>query len=204
MPDFSKQLSRYIPEKSAPIVSSWINETKCRFTVSRKRKTKLGDYQAPFRGAPHKISVNHDLNPYAFLITTIHEFAHLKTWIEHKHAVKPHGIEWKRNFQELMKPFLKLDIFPTEITVALQSYLTNPAASSCTDLQLYRTLQKFDKNQHQLPVVESLPFGSRFSLEDGRVFQIMEKRRTRFKCEELKTGRIYLFHAFAEVNPCKS
>lgn len=202
MPDFSKQLSKYLPAAAAPVISAWINDTKCRFTVARRRKTKLGDYQAPYRGTPHKISVNHDLNPYAFLITTVHEFAHLKTWTEHKHTVKPHGPEWKRNFRQLMQPFFKLDIFPADVTSALQSYMSNPAASSCTDMRLYRTLRRFDPVQNKVFTVETLSPGTCFSLEDGRVFRILEKRRTRFKCEELKTGRMYLFHAFAEVIPC--
>lgn len=106
--DYSKQLSRYIPQQAAPIIATWIIDSGCLFRIARSRKTKLGDYTAPFKGEPHKISVNHDLNPYAFLITTIHEFAHLKTWQQFKNKVKPHGIEWKNHFKILMEPFLKL------------------------------------------------------------------------------------------------
>jgi len=84
MTDFSKQLSKYMPATAAPIISAWINDSGCKFRISRSRRTKLGDYTAPFRGETHKISVNHDLNPYAFLITTVHEFAHLKTWQQHQ------------------------------------------------------------------------------------------------------------------------
>jgi SprT protein len=72
MPDFSKQLSKYIPAEAAPIISQWINDTACRFKVTKSRASKLGDYRAPFRGSPHQITVNHDLNPYAFLMTTVH------------------------------------------------------------------------------------------------------------------------------------
>lgn len=203
MPDFSKQLSKYIPNEAAPIVSQWINDTGCRFVVSKSRKSKLGDYRAPYKGEPHRISVNHNLNPFSFLITTVHEFAHLKTWNQYKHGVKPHGKEWKANFKLLMDPFLRLNILPQEITIAVIRYMDNPAASSCTDLNLYRTLKLYDKLSENVFTVESLPHNAMFSLENGRVFQKQEKRRTRYKCVELKTGRIYLFHPIAEVIPAE-
>lgn len=199
MPDFSKQLSQYMPEAAAPIISAWINDTGCQFRISRSRKTKLGDYTAPFRGSTHKISVNHDLNPYAFLITTIHEFAHLQTWQQHRHQVKPHGREWKQHYKELMAPFLQLDIFPPDILQAIVRYMENPAASSCTDIHLYRVLRRYDADKSKQHTVESIPANSIFTLQNGRVFQKGEKLRKRYKCIELSTDRIYLIHPIAEV-----
>lgn len=204
MPDFTESLSRYIPRDAAPIISQWIIDTGCRFKVSRSRSSKLGDYRAPFQGKTHQISVNHDLNPYSFLITTVHEFAHLKTYTQHQHRVKPHGTEWKKNFQDLMQPFLKLNVLPNDVTVALVKYMDNPAASSCTDLNLFRVLKKYDSKsaaKSNLVTVESLDLDSVFSFKNGRVFQKKEKLRKRYKCVELATGRIYLFHPIAEVVP---
>ncbi|SKB47099.1 hypothetical protein SAMN05660841_00721 [Sphingobacterium nematocida] len=201
MADFSKQLSKYMPEAAAPIISQWINDTSCRFKVSRSRKTKLGDYRAPFKGSPHQITVNHDLNPYSFLITSIHEFAHLKTYQDHKSTVKPHGAEWKQNFISLMQPFIKLSIFPNDILIAISSYMNNPAASSCTDLTLYRALKKYDSKDltEDATVVEDLPQNTIFVLKNGRKFKKMEKVRKRYKCLEIATNKIYLFHPIAEV-----
>lgn len=199
MPDFSKQLCPYMPEAAAPIISAWINDTGCQFRISRSRKTKLGDYTAPFRGSTHKISVNHDLNPYAFLITTIHEFAHLKTWQQYQHHVKPHGREWKQHYKDLMAPFLQLDIFPPDILQAIQQYMENPAASSCTDIHLYRILRKYDADNSAQDTVESIPANSIFRLQNGRTFQKGEKLRKRYKCIEPSTGRTYLIHPIAEV-----
>lgn len=203
MPDFSKQLSKYIPSEAAPIISQWINDTSCRFKVTRSRSSKLGDYRAPFRGSPHQITVNHDLNPYAFLLTTVHEFAHLKTYQDYKNKVKPHGEEWKNNFKSLIQPFLRLNIFPADIVVAINSYMNNPAASSCTDLNLYRELKKYDNNPTAVIHVEQLPDQAIFQLKNGRTFQKMEKLRKRYKCLELSTQKIYLFHPIAEVFPVK-
>ncbi len=203
MPDFSTQLSKYMPVEAAPIISQWLNDTVCRFKVTKSRSTKLGDYRAPFRGSPHQITVNHDLNPYAFLLTTVHEFAHLKTFQDFKNTVKPHGEEWKNNFKSLIQPFLKLNIFPAEVIIAINAYMNNPAASSCTDLNLYRVLKKFDKTSSSIIHVEQLPDQAIFQLKNGRVFQKMEKLRKRYKCLELNTQKIYLFHPIAEVFPVK-
>lgn len=188
-----------MPEPAAHIISQWINDTGCRFKVTRGRKTKLGDYRAPFRGMPHQITVNHDLNPYSFLITSIHEFAHLKTFQQHKSTVKPHGLEWKQNFINLIQPFIKLSIFPEDILIAITSYMNNPAASSCTDLTLYRTLKKYDKNAEETLVVEDIPIDTVFTIPNGRKFKKMEKIRKRYRCLELGTNKIYLFHPIAEV-----
>lgn len=188
-----------MPEIAAPIISAWINDTGCQFRVSRSRRTKLGDYTAPFRGAPHKISVNHDLNTYAFLLTTIHEFAHLQTWQQHKHRVKPHGTEWKNHYKQLMAPFLQSNVFPEDIHQAIVQYMENPAASSCTDVQLYRTLRNYDENATEQLTIESIPTNSIFALENGRIFQKREKLRKRYKCVELSTDRTYLIHPIAAV-----
>ncbi|MEZ0454396.1 SprT-like domain-containing protein [Sphingobacterium thalpophilum] len=201
MQDYSATLKKYMPEEAAPIISNWINDTGCLFKISRSRSSKLGDYRAPFRGSPHRISVNHDLNPYSFLITTIHEFAHLQTWNKHQHRVRPHGSEWKDHFKQLMDPFLKLSIFPADIKQAILNYMENPAASSCTDLHLFRTLKAYDTAKSSALTVESLEDGHYFALKNGRSFQRIGKIRKRYKCMELSTRRIYLFNPIAEVFP---
>lgn len=192
-------LEKYVPKQAAMVVARWIHQAPCLFKISKSRSSKFGDYRSPFNGKGHRISVNHNLNAYAFLITTVHEFAHLKTWNEHRSRVKPHGMEWKRNFQQLMQPFFEMNLFPEDVRTAVMNYLSNPAASSCTNLTLFRTLQRYDqpKNGHQK--VEELPIGASFVLPNGRAFKKGEKIRTRFRCVELETGRTYLFSPVAEV-----
>jgi len=70
-------LAQYIPEEAIDKVLNRIIEKKVHLKITRGRRTKLGDYRPPVRHSNHRISINHDLNPYAFLITFIHEFAHL-------------------------------------------------------------------------------------------------------------------------------
>lgn len=192
-------LTKYMPEAAAPIIAKWIHAAPCQFKVTKKRTSKFGDYRAPFRDLGHRISINHDLNPYAFLVTTVHEFAHLKTWNTYKNKVKPHGEEWKSNFKVLMQYFFRLNVFPSDVDHAIRKYMDNPAATSCSDLHLYRTLQRYDRLDEQWINVELAPIGIIFSTENGRAFKKGEKLRKRFKCVEIATGRIYLFSPVAKV-----
>jgi len=193
-------LSKYLPPDAAPLIAKWIDYFKCDFKISRNRNTKFGDYRSPYAGQNHRISVNYDLNPYAFLVTTVHEFAHLQTWNEYKGRVKPHGVEWKNNFKRMMQPFFEKSVFPPDLKLAISSYLENPAASSCSDLSLFRALKKYDAKQ--VVLIESLPIKSVFQIKGGRQFTKGEQVRKRFKCVENGTGRVYLFSPLAEVEPC--
>lgn len=187
-----------MPSAAAPVIAKWIDYFQCEFKISKSRATKQGDYRHPFRGAGHKISVNNNLNPYAFLVTTVHEFAHLLTWNDHKNRVKPHGEEWKHNFKRMMVPFLEQDIFPLGVHQAIIAYLSNPSASSCTDLTLSRALKKYDTGGDQSRL-EELPHNTVFTIKDGRKFKKGEQLRKRFRCICLDNGNIYLFSPLAEV-----
>jgi len=193
-----------MPDAAAPVISRWIIDSHCRFRISKSRSSKLGDYRPPFGPHGHRISVNHNLNPYAFLITTVHEFAHLEAWNRYQNKIKPHGKEWKICFKQLMQPFIRTNIFPADVQIALIRYMENPAASSCTDLDLFRVLKKYDPQNERLHIVEQLPENTFFSLKNGRIFQKKEKIRKRYRCLELKTKRVYLFSPIAEVIPLDS
>ena len=198
--DKAKVLAKYLPEPAAPLVARWIDHFHCDFRISRNRSSKFGDFRPPHQGINARISVNFDLNPYAFLVTTVHEFAHLVTWQQYQRSVKPHGQEWKENFKKMMQPFFKLKIFPPDLNLAIAAYLENPAASSCSDVTLFKALRRYDQST-PFKTVESLPADATFSLKDGRIFRKGKLLRKRFSCVEIRTGRIYLFSPIAEVFP---
>lgn len=169
--------------------------------VSKPRLTKLGDYRPPYRvNDPHRISVNGNLNPFAFAVTLMHEIAHLYTHKTYGNRVKPHGEEWKSYFRQLMQPLLTKDIFPESISVALNNYLDNPAASSCTDEKLYLALEQYNDKSKEVSRVSDLEPGARF-LFRGRVFRLEYKLRKRYRCIEIETNRQYNFSALAEISP---
>ncbi|MFC5282162.1 sprT domain-containing protein [Pedobacter alpinus] len=192
-------LSKYVPAAAAPLIAKWIDFYKVDFKISRSRNSKFGDYMPPQRGYGHKISVNYNLNVYAFLVTTVHEFAHLVTWNDLKHLAKPHGVEWKNNFKKMMQPFFELNIFPNDIKFTVVNYLENPAASSCSDINLYKALRSYDEKPAGALNVEQVLENQFFTMKNGRTFKKLEKIRKRYRCIEVKSGLIYLFSPIAEV-----
>lgn len=194
---FKGQLKPFLPEGTTDYVVDFIVEYRVHFTVSKARKTKLGDYRSPIKGEPHRISVNGDLNPFAFLITTIHEMAHLTTFENYGRRVSPHGVEWKQEFKKLFSPILNEHLLPEDVNLAVNNYLRNAKAASCSDERLYRVLRRYDENKSIL--VEHLKHGDIFRLKD-KVFQLGKKLRKRYECRELNSGRMYRVLGLAEVD----
>lgn len=194
-------LAKHLPENALELFITYINEHPINLKITNARSTKLGDFKAPFRGQPARISVNGDLNPYSFLITLIHEVAHWVIWEKHKsfRNIKPHGKEWKNEYKALMEPYLTNSIFPEPLFSVYRKHMLNPKASSSSDIHLMKELKKLDLRADQ-PILADLNLGAEFQFR-GSNFQIMKKNRTRFLCQEKRSKRNFLIHAMAEVIP---
>lgn len=190
-----------MPAGTADEIVHLIAHYKVRFRIARPRSTKLGDYRHPGRNGGHRISVNGDLNPYAFYITALHEFAHLIAFDEFGLRIAPHGKEWKEVFGNLLHRSLKKGVFPTDIHRELQRYLQSPSASSCADHGLSKALRNYDP--HPRVLLEELPDKARFSLNGKRFFEKGPLLRKRYRCKDLQNQRMYLISAIAEVEPVK-
>ena len=193
------QLQQYLPAGTYEGVHEFLQQYHVHLTVARERKSILGDYRHRTHGENHRISVNGNLNPYAFLITLLHELAHLLTFETHGNRVAAHGREWKQLFAQLLSRFIQKNVFPDDIKQSLLQSLHDPAASSCADEHLLRTLKKYDPHANPLVFVETIPEGALFKTHDGRVFRKGIKMRKRFRCEEVKTKKVYLFSPVYEV-----
>lgn len=192
-------LAAFLPENTFDKVVYYLHHYKVHLTVARERKSVLGDYRNAVHGKNHRISVNGNLNKYAFLITLLHELAHLLTHEKYGHRVVSHGKEWKAIYSQLLGAFVQHGIFPADIEKELHKSLVNPAASSCAEEHLMRVLRKYDPKKDGVLLVEEVPAGARFMTRDGRIFQKGDKLRKRYRCKEMKTGLIYLFSAIYEV-----
>ena len=187
-----QQLKDYIPEGSFDGVMHYLLHYKVQLTVTRARQSILGDYRHAHQGRNHRISVNGNLNKYSFLITLLHELAHLFTYERYGHRVQAHGTEWKQQFGKILVQFLDLQIFPADIAATLTKSLRNPAASSCADEQLLRVLKKYDPIVEGHFLLEQIPAESHFEIKGKRIFRKGELVRKRFKCQEVSTGKWYL------------
>jgi hypothetical protein len=191
-------LYKYIPEKAVPVIAEWIYAHDFKLRIKKSRSSKYGDYRPPVKGENHQITINNDMNKYAFLITLVHEIAHLTNWNKRKDHVKPHGEEWKQEYKLLMRQFMDYEIFPIDVIEALKRYMSNPAASSCSDINLLRVLKRYDNRQDTV-LLEDVKEGSKFCYNKSRYFVKGVQVRKRFKCKELSTNREYLFNPLTEV-----
>lgn len=170
-----------------------------RLDLTRGRNSKLGDHRPPGKGISHRITVNYDLGPYSFLITLIHELAHMLAFEEYGQRIAPHGPEWKATFQRLMAPFVNESIFPPPLTAVLRDHMEDPKASLYADAELLKALR--DLEDPDGVSLEELPKGSRFMLDKGWVMEKGKKLRTRYRCLHVGTSRIYLVNGSARVEP---
>jgi SprT protein len=196
--DLAKSLKRYLPASTEYLIARWIVRNEVHFRVTQPRNSKFGDYRHPYRGEGHMITINGNLNPWAFLITTIHEFAHLLAWIKFRDNISPHGKEWKEQYKILLTPLIEKGIFPADLELAVKSYIFNPSASSCVDDKLMAALKKY--NEVKLPFLKEIPGGTRFKF-NNRFYIKGEKQRTRFRCIADVSNEVYLISGLAEVEP---
>jgi len=192
-------LQNFLPAGAYEPVSQYLFQYKVHLTITRERKSILGNYRSKVSDKNHRITVNGNLNKYSFLITLLHELAHLLAHEKYGHRILPHGAQWKIEYGKILSAFLQQKVFPPDIERVLIAGLKNPAASSCADIHLIRALRKYDLKKDNQLFVEELSDGSYFKIKDGSIFRKDKRVKKRFKCTEVATGKVYLFSPVYEV-----
>jgi len=195
-----ESLQKYLPEKAVTPVYDLIRSHKVQLVITRQRRSKLGDFRPGINGERPRITLNHNLNPYSFLLTFLHELAHHLVWKKYKNRVQPHGEQWKSTLKELQQPFLNSDFFPPDILENLLHEDMRIFASSSSDVRMARTLKSYDAAPKGV-LLESLPENTVFKLADGRRFRKLNRRRKNYLCISLDNNRNYIFNPLAEVYP---
>lgn len=193
-------LKPYLPPAALEPCFELIKHYNVHLKIVNERVTRHGDYTRTQEGY-HLITVNSNLNPYRFLMTLIHEIAHLVAYQKYGGYIKPHGQQWKSTFQLLMLPFLRPEVFPNTLLPLLANHFRNPSASSDTDERLSIAMRRYDtqdKDSDQCFIYE-IPIGSHFKTYNGKIFKRGPLRVKRFECLEVSSGRVYTFKANAEV-----
>ena len=193
-------LDKYLPPGASEKLLEYLHRYKVHLTITKTRKSILGDYRHATGTDNHRISVNGSLNKYAFLITLIHEIGHLITYQQYGNRVNAHGKEWKLAYRNVLEDFLRLKLFPPDLHQTLLKSLHNLPASSCSDVSLTRVLKNYDAPDKTV-LVESIPVGRLFKTEDGKIFKRGKQIRKRIECIEPRSGKLYLFSPVYEVEP---
>lgn len=192
-------LSGYLPEGTYEKVQRYLIRYKVQLTITRKRNSVLGDYRMPDRDQGHRITVNGDLNRYAFLLTLLHELAHLEAYVYYGIRIAPHGQEWKTTFRKILSGFTDRGYLPDDVEDAIKKYMKDPAARNCVDENLIRVLRKHDPPLHGFCFVEDVEEGECFVASDGRAYRRGKKIRKRYECSDIKSRKKYLFSPVYEV-----
>lgn len=193
-------LEDYLPQGCAVPVTEWFGNKRVNLNITRSRRSKLGDFRGSISPEIPAISINHDLNPYSFLVTLLHEMAHADVFLSSKKRVQPHGNEWKSTYRKLATPFLSIQGLDPGFTTIFEQYLQNPSASSGAHLPLAMILKSFDQPRN-ITLITDIAENTFFALPNGRVFKKGAQLRKRFRCECLNNKRIYLFSPLAEITP---
>lgn len=191
-------LTKYIPHHAVEPIIELLKKHQVHLKIVPQRKSRHGDYRL-LESGQHQITVNASLNQYKFLMTLVHEIAHLVAIKTYGRHIQSHGKEWKYVYQKLMLPFLRPEIFPKILLPTLAEHFRNPTASSDTDARLNYSLMKFDADYENKTYVHQIPNGSVFKTTNGKTFQKVGLKVKRYLCKEISTERLYLINANAEV-----
>lgn len=195
-----KPLEPFLPSGTLPLIEAMLQHEHYHIVITKPRSSKLGDFRHPRPGEVPKLTVNGNLEPYNFLITLVHEIAHLKTWRKYQNKVKPHGAEWKNCYSDLLSSFFGKNLFPENFEKALLAHAKEPKYSTHSDAELMAVLYSLEKNKvaDNLAALNELPLGTVFHLQQ-KVFRIEEKLRKNYLCSEINTGQKYRINPMARV-----
>jgi len=196
-------LAEFLPLVAIDYIEHLLQNTAVQVTITGERKYSQGTFRDKSKRGRYHITVSGTLNPYAFLITLIHEIAHLKTYQFHGRKITPHGVEWKNIFINLMMPLIEQDVFPEDLKMALVSHLKNPKASSNSDIRLVKALSKYDERAINTVFLDEMTTGQHF-IWDKREFIKDETIRKRILCYDTRSRKKYLFNPIARVIPLRS
>lgn len=194
-----KVLTEYLPENALSLCAELIMLHRLHLHIEVERKGRYGDY-TPHSGKGSRISINHNLSPYEFLITFIHELAHHTTFLKYGNRHEPHGTEWKSEFKICMRPFFELEIFPYDLKAILAKHMQNPKYSQSADVKLLQVLRKYDHSKKDILTLAQLADGTVFMMKkDPTPMRRLNKLRTYILCESLDGKHKYRVHSMVEV-----
>ncbi|MDK2908789.1 MAG: SprT protein [Bacteroidales bacterium] len=144
-------LTPYLPPGVAPMVTDLILALpNLDLKIVEPRTRRRGDYQFKREVSRHQITINWDLSRHNFLITFLHEYAHLIAVQKYGNSIAPHGKEWKKEYRNVALPFVLSGKLHPVFTAAFKHYLVNPYASSERDTALMDACRRADAEIKQV------------------------------------------------------
>lgn len=196
-------LTPHVPQAALPMVVPELVKHKVRLVITNPRKSKYGDYRSNHRGHKHQISVNGNLNKFAFLETLLHELAHLLVAEQYGRTVQAHGTEWQNAYRAVLMPFLDAHVFPSDIEAVIRQHTQKTTIGACDSPEMTKVFRQYNPPKTGkaalLVAIETLAYHSCFANKDNKVFVKCELLRKKYKCIEVATGNVWLFGGIVEV-----
>ena len=195
-------LKKYLPKGAYKLVVPHLENRNVIVKITPPRLTRTGSFSVCRDEVDRcRISISDTGNKFQFLITLLHEIAHMNIYYNYKweyRRIKPHGHQWKSEFQNLVVPLVENGVFPSSLKSVLEKHMLNPTASTSTDVSLLKALKKYALFPNQ-KCIDDLPEGSKFMFRNGIRYIRGRKRLKRIECLDESTGKRYLFHPEALV-----
>lgn len=187
-------LGKYLPENTLHHLRKWFGEHYIHIKITKDRKSRLGDYRKLVDGS-HKITINATLDKQLFFFVLTHELAHLIVRENYGVAVSPHGSEWKITFGKMLLE--SISVYTDDLKPLILKFAKSPKANFMASPDLVKYFHAEDLND-ELSYVDDLSPGDCFIYRKQK-FRMKQRRKKNYLCENLGTGREYIFNPLARV-----
>ena len=187
-------LGKYLPENTLHHLRKWFGEHYIHIKITKDRKSRLGDYRKLVDGS-HKITINATLDKQLFFFVLTHELAHLIVRENYGVAVSPHGCEWKITFGKMLLE--SISVYTDDLKPLILKFAKSPKANFMASPDLVKYFHAEDLND-ELSYVDDLSPGDCFIYRKQK-FRMKQRRKKNYLCENLGTGREYIFNPLARV-----
>ena len=210
LPDYLLALlAQKVPAYGLPVVSRVVRAYDFAFRFAQSRRSKLGDFTRTAQGLV-TLTVNMDLGSELFLVTFLHEVAHLEATLNQPRRSQPHGRRWQTCFGNLLKELClhAEGQMAVPLRDALLAHSIAPSATLHADSRLASLLLP-PAGTPDSPIapdgcafVEALVTHTAFWYR-GRSFLLSGKLSKRHYATEMRSGRLYSFSAQCRVKVLK-
>jgi len=196
-------LLKYVKnEESALFIEELVaKQPNLKFVIVPERKTHVGLMQYHKLRGDFKISVNNNLTPSYFLYVFLHEYAHLLVTIKKQGKItKPHGKEWQSCFFSLLNQAIERKLFDVVIEKAIQrNFFKKEIYSRKRDFIISNIIFEVESQTKKI-FLSDLKIGDIFTANKTLQLKVLEKRRTRYLCQDMNSRRKYLVSQYMPVN----
>lgn len=196
--DWFMGLAPFLPAGSLEVIGEWLRVDNLSIKLTSGRGQRLGAYKREASGM-QTILLNRNQDPYSFLITLVHEIAHMQARKLYGRHVQPHGLEWKQTYSRLIIKAAAIPSLPADICAMMAEIARSPESRHYGKISVSKVLLKYSTKAEPGELLCDIPPGTRFRMPDGKVYIKGEKIRTRYRCKLDGASSVWLISGAVPV-----